>query len=172
MSTFDHDKLIAYVETVNPRTEKHGEESQLAIDVTVRVTKAENPGTWTELLDELIEDMDPVEAMETLDGLAESIKAALFVAEAAQQKVNFWQGNRKPASLTDAKINKVTWRCDKGAHYLTMRIQSEADGDQTGAICELLGQKIRLEIVSTQQELPLGERDDGDDGGDDPDGES
>ena len=158
---FEHDKLLAHIRHVNPRTERHGEEEILACDVSTRLMKAENEGAWPLVVRQLCLDQDG--ALERIDAVADWVVALPFKAAFKDHKVNFWTGNRKPAGLVLAKINKARWSSEDGAQFIDLRIQAQADGETIGAIAELIDHKVRLEVVHQQGELDLGEDPDAED---------
>lgn len=152
---FEHDKLVAHIRHVNPRTERHGEDEKLACDVSARIMKAENEQHWPEVLQSLCLGDDEAEGI--VASVADCVVALPFKAAFSDHKVNFWQGNRKPAALVHCKVNKCRWSSEDGAQFINLRIQAQADGETIGAIAELIDHKVRLEFVQQQGELPLGE---------------
>lgn len=152
---FEHDTLVAHIRHVNPRTERHGEDEILACDVLVRLLVSDNdPRVWDQiLLDAFMDDSD---ASTYLAGIADYVAGIPFLAAWSGCKVNFWISNTKLAALGFAKINKLKWARDEGIEHLDLRIQAQADGETMGALAELIGRRVRIEVVQPQAELDLG----------------
>lgn len=160
---FDHDQLIAHINDVNPRTERHGDEEKLACDVSVDINKAENetpasPGelsTWQQILAELF---GSEHTGAYIDLLAMRTKTLAFIDELsiAESKVNFYAGSKKLAELNFARLNKFVWHQKDGVEWVTVRMQALADGPTIGKLAQLIGGKVRVETVVIQSELDLG----------------
>lgn len=156
---FDHEKLIVHVDSVNPRTERHGEEEKLAADLGVRLMKAENEEVWDQIIVEVFHGQE--DALAIIESMSHHVSKLQFNASCGDSKVNVWQGNRKPAAMVQAKINKFTWETKDGAQFLGIRIQALMEGETVGALAELIGQKIRLETRVLQTEMDLSDDDQG-----------
>lgn len=148
MSQFEHDSLVVHVRNVNPRAEIHGEDEVLAVDVSVRLMMGEAGTEWDPVLKDLMGGFGG-----EVDDLAEICERLPFAAKFEDHKVNFRRSNELIATLVPAKVNKFVLDYDDIG--ITFRIQAEADGETIGKICELIGEKVRLEIVATQGELEL-----------------
>lgn len=151
---FEHDALVAHIRHVNPRTERHGEDEILACDVSARLLVSDNAGkVWDQVV--LNACMDDQDAALHLAGIADYVAGIPFLATWSGCKVNFWISNTKLAALGFAKINKVKWARDEGIDHIDLRIQAQADGETMGALAELIGRRVRIEVVQPQAELDL-----------------
>ena len=146
-TTFEHD-LVVHIQHVNPRTEMHGEDEVLAVDVKVRLMMGEVGTEWDAVLASLIGS-----ASIDIADLTPIFKSLPFAADFENHKANFRISTKVIATLVHAKINKFVLECEDIG--ITFRIQAEADGRRVGALSELIGQKARLEIVPMQGELDL-----------------
>lgn len=160
MSGFEHDKLLVLLQNINLRTEKHGEEDQLAIDVRIWVAPGEGGDQWEAILADLIGggNLDPADWVSEQSNVLDALP---FARHWEEHICNFWVGTDKVAGLTHAKINrfKMEFATDKHDDRIVFRVQAEADGKTVGALSEYIGQKLRLETVKPQGELDLDEQD-------------
>lgn len=143
--TFEHDSIVCHVRGVNARKEKHGEEDVLAVDVSLRLMDA---GEWDPVLADLLGiHIDSVD--EWRDDNVTKFDSVRFHSTFDEHKANFRFGADLLCSLTHAKINKFVMEFEDIG--VTFRIQATASGDQVGALSELIGGQVRLEVIGPDQ---------------------
>jgi len=144
----NHDSLICHVGKVNGRNEKHGEDTVLAVDVALRLME---PEQWAELAASLwgIEKQRAAEMLHSLSDM--QLDSVTFSGAVVEHKVNFRQSNKKLATLSGAKVNKVVMRWGESLG-MTFRVQAQSDGDTIGHLMEAMGEKVRVELVCTTED--------------------
>ena len=146
---FEHDALVCHVRHVNPRIEKHGEDDVLSVDVSLRLMMAEAGSEWDPVLADIAGDF-----AEQISELGSIVDRLPFSAAYEEHRVNFRASTTLLASLSHAEVNKFA--LDYEDLGLTFRVQaSEVDGETVGALSELIGTKVRVEITAMQGELEL-----------------
>lgn len=157
---FVHDKLVVLVRTVNIRTEVHGEDEHLAVDVGLWLEPGEGGEQWDQVMADVL-DMPADQASEFLTQVA-SHGATKYQLGATYDlhTVKFWAGSKKLAQMPTAKINKFVheYANEKHDERVLFRVQAEADGQVVAALSELIGRKVRIETLGPPQaEMDMGE---------------
>lgn len=158
---FEYDSLITHVQNVKSSREFHGEDELLAVDFSLKITRAENEGEWSDIMSYLLDD-SPEQALTTIERAALGVSSLVFDAEYDDVKINVRQSTKKVAAFVHAKISKFRWATEGGSEFISCNCRALSDGAQIGALCEQLRHKVRIETVSHQSELDLdGDGEDG-----------
>lgn len=153
----NHDKIVCQITNINPRSEIHGEDFVLALDIAVTVSPEDGPA-FTEVIRALgmLDEGEDLAAY--LEGMRAILREAPFAAEFEGHKVRFWQSTKNIATFPSADINKFRLQFPSDASKgmsLSFRVQAVTTGAQVGKLAELLKAKVRLEVVANQEELDL-----------------
>lgn len=164
MKTFEFELLHCHFQHLNVRTQVHGEDEKLAVDVNLRLMMGDTGDEWTPVLSVLLAGDD---AQELVERMAGSFESARVTAAYEHYKVIFkstWSESMPElATLTDANINKFT--IDLADLGMTFRIQAETDSETIGKLSELINRKVGIEVIAMQIPLALPPQE-----GDEPDG--
>lgn len=147
---FVHDSIVAHVARVvqsKKRTKGKDAELQLRVYVHLLITDSIE---FNPVLSDLL-DMEVADVVKFLEEHANHFGAIRFEHRFVQRRVNLRFGAEIQASLNEATVDGFTY----SAGGMTMRATAVSNGAQIGALSELIGTKVRLEIVSLQGELPL-----------------
>lgn len=143
--------LICHVRHVNSRKEKHGEDEKLAVDVSLRLMMGETGDEWGAVLAAVLGE-ERVALLPEWAKVCNSIRLSLAV-ENHKVVFKYAPKSRILAALTSAKVNHFVIACDDLG--ITFRVQATANGDTVGALAELIGMKVRVNVTAMQIELPL-----------------
>lgn len=149
---FVHDSIVAHVVGVSQKKRKgKGKDAEPVLRVFVQL-KVTDPAEWNPVLSDLL-DMEVQDVVQWWEDNSKRIRSASFAQRFVQRRVNLRHGAEILSSINEAIVDQ--FRVDFVADALTFRASAVSSGLQIGALSELLGDKIRLEIVSLQGELPL-----------------
>lgn len=151
---FEHDSLICFVRNVNSRTEKHGEEEKLAVDVSLRLMEPEH---WSKVARSLmgIGDDDTKDVTDFLHAQGVLFTKVNWAEEFVFHRINFRMGRTKIATLEDAKVNRFVMEWGKNLGMI-FRVQALASSETIGALTGLKTEKrCRVESVYTATEEQL-----------------
>ena len=150
MAEFEFDSLVGFVGKINPRNEKHGEDDVLAVDVPITLQPGESGETWNDVLD-VVAGEDGSEYV--AENLYRHLDKMSFLKAFTDYRVHIWIGNRKLATLTPCNINKfqIVFATEKHDEYVKFRLQANSTGKEIGALSELMGRAVRLEILGPDQ---------------------
>jgi len=152
-NTFEFDTLVVLIRSVNLRTEKHGEDDHLAVDIGLWLEPGEGGDQWEAVLSNVL-DMDPQASTEFMQQVAEKGSTKFMIGKNFElHTAKFWASTKLLATLSAAKVNKfvMEWANDTHDDRVLFRIQAEADGKSVGKLADLIGLKVRLEVVGPPQ---------------------
>lgn len=152
MKQFEYDSIVAHVARVSQKKKKgkgKDAEPQLRVFVHFDVT---DPAESNPVLSDLL-DMEVHDVVEWRETNAQRLRSATFAQRFVQRKVNLRYGAEVLSSIGDAVVD--SFRVDMVADVFTFRVTAVTNGLQIGALSELIGTKVRLEVVSLQGELEL-----------------
>lgn len=147
---FVHDSIVAHVSrVVQSKKKTKGKDAELQLRVYVHLSVIDST-EYNPVLSDLL-DMEVADVVTFLEEHANHFGAIRFEQRFVQRRVNLRFGAEILASLNEATVDGFAY----SATGLTMRASAVSNGSQIGALSELIGTKVRLEIVSLQGELPL-----------------
>lgn len=151
MSEFVFDSLVGFIGKINPRNEKHGEDDVLAVDVPITLQPGESGERWNDVLD-VVAGEDGAEYV--AENSYRHLDKMHFIKAFEDYRVHIWISNKKLATLNPCRINKfhIVFATEKHDEYVKFRLQANVTGKEVGALAELMGHAVRLEILGPDQE--------------------
>lgn len=154
---FSLDKQMVKISNVNPRSERHGEETQLACDISIVVRLANSvlsefhPQLLHALYERDASQGDLISDESHMPNLKFPELAPLawkFDSAGYQAIVHYGIGGQSDIKLIDAKVNKFHIHAQEGGTVsISFRVQAHPDSNEVGKLCSLIQNEVEVTLV-------------------------
>ncbi len=149
------DTIVGMITHVNVRTEKHGQDSVTAVDLTVYCEQhANSPDNWASVHAQLLETDSLADAPAAAEEMTHLLAKVPFGAEYPEHVVGMWQSTKQLARWPNAKVHKFTRHPQKKLYGLAFLVSTPCTPDQGKAVLEVYNKAlVRFEIAPNAPDL-------------------